>query len=70
MQPLSGVFLYVFTVFMCIYGIVGFYGSMGGLEVFGRWQFFTGEQGVAYIPMPEGRGFTLRLVRGDDPSVL
>ena len=23
---------------------------------------FTGEQGVAYIPMPKGRGFTPRLV--------
>ena len=53
-------YLCVFTG--SIYGIVGFYGSIGGLEVFGRWQFFTGEQGVAYIPMPKGRGFTLRLV--------
>ena len=25
---------------------------------------FTGEQGVAYIPMPKGRGFTPRLVKG------
>ena len=26
---------------------------------------FTGEQGVAYIPMPKGRGFTPRLVNTD-----
>ena len=26
---------------------------------------FAGEQGVAYIPMPKGRGFTPRLVNGD-----
>lgn len=25
---------------------------------------FAGEQGVAYIPMPKGRGFTPRLVSG------
>ncbi|ALP92734.1 hypothetical protein IB211_00339c [Intestinimonas butyriciproducens] len=26
---------------------------------------FAGEQGVAYIPMPKGRGFTPRLVKGN-----
>ena len=30
---------------------------------------FTGEQGVAYIPMPKGRGFTPRLVIPDVPRV-
>ena len=29
---------------------------------------FTGEQGVAYIPMPKGRGFTPRLVNHDATS--
>ena len=29
---------------------------------------FAGEQGVAYIPMPKGRGFTPRLVKMDIPG--